>query len=250
MAVIYGPIRRYDPDAADYFVRIAAAGSSISVDNQAAVNSFIVGCKADGIWNAIKASCILAGADDLTGALVPLVGAAPTNFNFVAADYSRTTGLVGDGSTKYINSNRNNNSDPQDSRHIYARITEPHLDTTVIRRTIGTSTTSGGTFWGISNVPAIVTRCATSGTVAFTATLSTGGVGVSRSNSSNYVRMNYGSVASISGVSVTPANQNIGVFGAVTVDRTNARLSFYSIGEALDLALLDARITTLMSSLI
>jgi hypothetical protein len=45
------------------------------------VNAFVKGCKADGIWSAIKASCILAGADTLAGALVPLVGAAPTNFN-------------------------------------------------------------------------------------------------------------------------------------------------------------------------
>jgi hypothetical protein len=61
--------------------------------------------------------------------------------------------------------------------------------------------------------------------------------------------MNYGSVASVSGASVTPASQIIGVFGSVVGDRTNARLSFYSIGEYLDLALLDARLATYMSAL-
>jgi hypothetical protein len=56
---------------------------------------------------AIKASCILAGARTLAGALVPLAGAAPTNVGpFVSGDYNRKTGLVGDGSTKYLNSNR------------------------------------------------------------------------------------------------------------------------------------------------
>lgn len=239
-----------DPDAADYFARIVSAGSSISVANKAAVDAFVRGCKADGIWTAIKASCLLAGPDDLTGALVPLVGVAPTNNGpFVSGDYNRTTGLLGNGTTKYLNSNRNNNADPQDSRHIYARITDAQLDTTAVRRTIGTTSIVGGTVWGVTNAPAIFTRCATSSTVTTTATLSTGGVGVSRSNSSDYNRMNYGSVASISGASVTPANQNIGVFGAVTVDRTNARLSFYSIGESLNLALLDARLATYMSSL-
>jgi hypothetical protein len=68
--------------------------------------TFVNGCKADGIWNAIKASCILAGARTLNGALVPLVGTAPTNFNFVDWCYNRKTGLVGDGSTKYLDSNR------------------------------------------------------------------------------------------------------------------------------------------------
>jgi hypothetical protein len=77
----------------------------------------VIGCKQDGIWTAIKASCILAGARTLTGALVPLAGTAPTNFNFVDADYNRKTGLVGNGSNKYLNSNRAGNADPQNSFH-------------------------------------------------------------------------------------------------------------------------------------
>jgi len=249
ISVIAGSRRRFDPDALAYFSRITAAGSSITDKNKLAVDAFIKGCKTDGIWTAIKACCLLAGPDDLTGALVPLVGAAPTNTAFVSGDYSRTTGLLGNGTTKYLNSNRNNNADPQNSRHIYARITAAQLDTTVARRTIGTTSASGGTVWGITSGPVVFTRCATSSTATITATLSTGGVGVSRSNSSNYLRMIYGSVASVADVSVVPANQNIGVFGAITADRTNARLSFYSIGEYLDLALLDARVATYMSSL-
>jgi hypothetical protein len=47
-----------------------------------AFDAFIKGCKTDGTWGAIKASCILAGWNNLDGALTPLVGAAPTNFNF------------------------------------------------------------------------------------------------------------------------------------------------------------------------
>jgi hypothetical protein len=82
------------------------------------VDQFVIGCKSDGIWNSLKASCILAGARTLNGALVPLVGTAPTNFNFVSADYNRETGLKGNGSTKYLNSNRANNADPQDNFHM------------------------------------------------------------------------------------------------------------------------------------
>ena len=83
-----------------------------------AINGFVVGCKQDGIWDAIKACCIMAAWDGLDGALYPLKGAAPTNFNFVSGDYDRETGLVGDGSTKYLDSNRNNNADPQNNNHI------------------------------------------------------------------------------------------------------------------------------------
>jgi hypothetical protein len=80
-----------------------------------AVDDFFRGTKADGtFWDALKAACILCGARTLAGALVPLAGDAPTNNNFVDADYNRETGLKGNGSTKYLDSNRANNADPQD----------------------------------------------------------------------------------------------------------------------------------------
>jgi hypothetical protein len=77
-----------------------------------------------GRSHAIKAACLLCGARTLAGALVPLVGAAPTNNNFVDADYNRETGLKGNGSTKYLDSGRANNDDPQDDNHNSAFITQ------------------------------------------------------------------------------------------------------------------------------
>jgi hypothetical protein len=44
-------------------------------------------------------------------------------------------------------------------------------------------------------------------------------------------------------------NASIGVFSnAAGLAPTSARLAFYSIGESLDLALLDARVTTLVAA--
>ena len=95
-----------DADANAYMAAVEAAdGEPLELGVRLAITDFVLGCKADGIWSAIKASCILAGARTLNGALVPLVGTAPTNNNFVSGDYNRKTGLVGDGSTKYLNSN-------------------------------------------------------------------------------------------------------------------------------------------------
>ena len=114
-----------DADATDYLAAVQAAdGQVLEPAVRLAVNSFVKGCKADGIWTAIKASCILAGARTLAGALVPLVGAAPTNFNFVSGDYNRKTGLVGDGSTKYLDSNRYANAELQNSRHLAVYATQ------------------------------------------------------------------------------------------------------------------------------
>ena len=107
-----------DADAIAYVNAVEAAdGQLLEFAVGKAINDFVVGCKLDNTWPAIKASCILAGARTLTGALVPLVGTAPTNNNFASGDYNRKTGLVGNGSTKYLDSNRNNNADPQNSNH-------------------------------------------------------------------------------------------------------------------------------------
>lgn len=109
----------FDPDAQTYIDAVEAADTEpLEAEVRRAIVRFVKGCKHDGIWDAIKASCILAGARTLTSALVPLVGTAPTNFNFVSGDYNRKTGLKGNGSNKYLNSNRANNADPQNNNHL------------------------------------------------------------------------------------------------------------------------------------
>ena len=51
-----------DPDATAYLQAVEAAdGQTLEIGIAQAVNDFVVGCKADGTWSAIKASCILAG---------------------------------------------------------------------------------------------------------------------------------------------------------------------------------------------
>jgi hypothetical protein len=239
----------FDPDAADYFARIVADGSSITTANKFAVNAFVKGCKTDGIWSAIKACCLLAGPDDLTGALVPLVGAAPTNNNFVSGDHNRTTGLVGDGSTKYLNSNRNNNADPQNSFHLCVYVTKAQANTTAMAL-IGAGGTSSGAS-GINNgVDVISARNRNGSLVAIGASLPVAGfLGTNRSISTEYlIRSNAGNNSRATS-SETPFNGNIFIFSRDGTASSDGRISFYSIGESLDLALLDARLTTYMAAL-
>jgi hypothetical protein len=236
-----------DADAAAYITAVETA------DNQAlengvkvAIDNFVLGCKADGIWNAIKASCILAGARTLTGALVPLAGTAPTNVNFVSGDYNRKTGLVGDGSTKYLDSNRANNADPQNNKSI--AIYASSLPTTAVRPMLGLNrlNTEGA---GASLIYNTLTRLHDIASSSYTA--STGFIAASRSNSSNYVTRNNNASTTISQASTTAASPSIVLFADNLQNAplySNARLAFYSIGESLDLALLDARVTTLINA--
>jgi hypothetical protein len=241
-----------DADAKDYLARVhAAEGQTLEPAVALAIETFIVGCKADGIWNAIKASCILAGARTLAGALVPLVGAAPTNFNFVSGDYGRKTGLVGDGSTKYLDSNRNNNADPQDSNHNAVYVSTAHA-----QGTIGSYISSASTNTGTNNLLRagsapfdITVRSRSSNAEANIGSGAASGLlAVSRDSSSQFSLRSGGSTTTHSRASDDPFNGNLFVFARGNSTHVNARLAFYSIGESLDLALLDARVTALINA--
>jgi hypothetical protein len=247
-----GGLSLYDPDAAVYMAAVEAAdGQALETGVRDAINAFVLGCKADGIWNAIKASCILAGARTLAGALVPLVGAAPTSFNFVAGDYNRKTGLVGNGSTKYLNSNRANNADPQNSKHVCIFSTSPGQNLASATY-IGTNVANvGDTFISLGATGFFTVR-SNNATNAFTGSNSNqaGLVGQSRSSSSQFI-IRANKVDTIANnASNAPSSSAIGIFArGNNSNHSDARLAFYSIGESLNLALLDARVTALVNAL-
>jgi hypothetical protein len=242
-----------DADARAYLAAVEAADTqTLEPAVRLAVDAFVVGCKADGIWNAIKASCILAGARTLAGALVPLVGTAPTNVGglFVSGDYNRKTGLVGDGSTKYLDSNRNNNADPQNNHHLGAFASSIQSNIALGTRQGGVG--NGGRFVALNifrDVPSTDTFQSFGSALAGDSTF----YGTSRSSSSQYVARIGGAGSTIASTSTTPVSGNLFVFaqnsmGVGPQSHTASRFAFYSIGESLDLALLDARVTTLINA--
>jgi hypothetical protein len=247
-----------DADAIAYVNAVEAAdGQLLEFGVGKAINDFVVGCKLDNTWSAIKASCILAGARTLAGALIPLVGAAPTNFNFVSGDYNRKTGLVGNGSSKYLNSNRNNNADPQNSKHIsvYASARNSESES---RSYIGAVFVSGSSFASQLLSSATASKLsarlhdATTSTSAGNLHSANGLFAASRNNSSNYVLRGSSISETITVASNPPSSNNIFVFsrnldGSPSL-YSDARLAFYSIGESLNLALLDARVSALITA--
>jgi len=239
-----------DPDAQAYITAVEAADqvaspgvAPLELGVKIAIHSFVKGCKADGIWPAIKASCILAGARTLQGCLVPLMGTAPTNFNFVAGDYNRKTGLVGDGSTKYLDTNRNNNADPQNSKHLSAFASSiGNIDGSFL----ATGINVGRSFIIASGLATINRQSFFTGASAVAPTF----IGASRTDSNSVVhRVNSTSSIISSSPSEIPFDENIRAYNRVGANFSSHRLAFYSIGESLNLALLDARVTTLINAI-
>jgi len=251
---VYSSGPAFDADALAYITAVETEdGQALESGVRTAINDFVVGCKADGIWGAIKASCILAGARTLTAALKPLVGTAPTSFNFVSGDYNRKTGLVGNGSTKYLDSNRNNNADPQDNNHNAVFI---NTLSGLGQSYLGAGLTDSGANALFTSASAnIITRSRNqqSGPGNSTATHVAGLYAHSRAASTVYT-------ARIGGVNYTNNQASQGVFnGNILVfargttaspqNLSTGRLAFYSIGESINLAQLNTRVTNLITAI-
>jgi len=244
-----------DTEADAYIAAVEAAdGQSLETATKVAIHSFVKGCKADGIWPALKASCILAGARTLTGALVPLVGTAPTNVSFVSGDYNRKTGLVGNGSSKYINSNYIVPNTNLDNHHLAINIST--LSTGWF---MGAITAAGANFLQIFNTTGVISPSGAIGLTSFTnattsgPAIAAGFAGISRANSSQVNARSSATTQTISN-SRTSTGFNLNQFVFARNDNsapgqhTASRFNFYSIGESLDLALLDARVTDLINA--
>lgn len=243
----------FDPDALAYITAVETAdGEALEAGVKDAINDFVVGCKDDAIWDALKATCILAGARTLNGCLVPLTGTAPTNFNFVTADYNRKTGLKGNGSTKYLDSNRAQNADPQNSAHLSTYVSERLNDDSIV---IG-GFTSTNSISQILSSPSSGMNLALNhsgiGIQIAGAAAATGFIGVTRPTSSSITGRVSGLNTILGRTSTVPSGASIFVFarnfGGLSAP-TAARVQFYSIGENLDLAALDTRVSALMTAI-
>jgi hypothetical protein len=233
-----------DPDFAAYIAAVEQAdGQTLEVATRQAIYNFIIGCKSDGIWSAIKASCILAGARTLAGALVPLVGTAPTNVGglFVADDYNRKTGLVGDASTKALSAGISPDAMPLNS--IHASVYASSIGTTGYGLGVGETTNNAVNLGAATPIYRLNSAQINAGGLTLP-----GFNGINRSLSSEFIiRRNSANEAPVLQVSTAARSESLRIF-----DRGNnpsdARLAFYSIGESLDLALLDARVTDLINA--
>jgi hypothetical protein len=240
----------YDTDAQNYITAVETAdGQSLETAVKDAINAFVVGCKSDGIWSAIKASCILAGARTLAGALVPLVGPAPTNNGFTSGDYNRKTGLKGNGSSKYLVANRLLNADPQNDIHLS------------VFKNDAISAANPYYIGGYNAAATVVSVVGQAGlflnsTLADSTINSSAGLhGASRSSSSSVLIKRPGaavatfSSASTGTLAFSPFVFTLSVDGSPGTQFSASSLTWYSQGLSLNLTSLDGRISTLMSAL-
>jgi hypothetical protein len=263
-----GYIGTDDPDAEAYIASVEAAdlaadptAEPLEIATKVAIHSFVKGAKADGFWPAIKASCILAGARTRLGALTPLVGTAPTSFNFVDGDYNRKTGLVGDGSTKYLNSGLAGTALTPNSNHLFVNGSGFETSGSAFKGSIGVFQSTNVRL-NLDLRTGFNTRSyrgPDSSTAALASGFTTSGsVGGSRL-ASNLSKLFQNGAAIASNTTATSVvalpSANFFVYGlnlsGSPVDQTAARFNYYSIGDGLSdsaMAAYHARVTDLINA--
>jgi hypothetical protein len=243
-----------DADARAYLAAVRQAdGANLEPAVAKAISDFVIGCKTDGIWDAIKASCILAGARTLSGALIPLKGSAPTNNGpFVSGDYNRKTGLKGNGTNKDLAFPFDGSTVGQDNYHLGVYAHESATSAAVYAAH-GRAETGATNIAGPANTANnFFVRCRNSSAVNNVGSLTYPGyVGVFRTGSATFVLRTSGTSNTFSRTSETPPTAGTSLFNHSTGASlySNVRLSFFSSGEYIDPATLESRVNALIAAI-
>lgn len=240
-------LRVSDPDARAYLAAVEIADNTpLEPAVRKAVDDFVLGCKADGIWSAMKCVGINAIAKTLAGNFIPLVGPVPTNEGFVLGDYQRKNGFLGSG-TKAIDTNYAGTNQTRDNVHMACYVSNlvPTLDGgymgTTSNQMYFASNTSFSHFRARFSTSAISSNLGTTAGAKF--------IGASRASS-----VGYDWVYGVDSGNLVAAS-NIGPIAfTYKVHRVDtryclSRIGFYSIGDAINLVLLRNRVDALFAAI-
>jgi len=137
---------KYDFQATDYILRLEAyEGQELESGVRNAINNLISGLKTDNIWDKITNACLLAGPKTRSGIFVPLKNGGKTGqaYNFTSIDYNRMSGLIGDGSSKYVNTNILLNQESTGNQHMLVYVTKTGFSQTQCYIGAGIQDTTG-----------------------------------------------------------------------------------------------------------
>jgi len=237
----------FSPEALNYFSRLDAAGDTTYVDYKQPLANYIDSLVSLGgaYWDTMESSTSFVGVG-IQGITVPLRDGmtVPTENNFVAGDLSQLTGLLGDGTSKEINTNTNQSNYAQDDTSASVYRTETVSGTNPFY--FGTNLANG---FGARGTASFITACYGAQAITGSASTTVGLLGLSRSASTGYDYRSNGTTGTRTTASVTPASGNLDIFAINGTTSGSFRLATYHAGPALDLATLEGLQATLLSEI-
>lgn len=257
-----------DPDALLWFAAVEATGANFGsspssiTSNKLAFSTAFSGFKSAGIWDTIRQACFLVGPSTYQGALVNIkLTGNPTNNNFASGDYNRLTGLNGNGSNKYLDTNVNDLDFSASYGHIYALVTDFGISAPLNNPqfVFGSNYTGDGDqvmSYVIDQGPGRFVVFKPSCSQVFSqGTVGTNGgiLGYSR-NGSDVTYRNDGNtwVTEPASSADYPAGFNYCLFldPATSICNFSGRVAFYSVGTSTDIETMNSIVQTLKTTLV
>ncbi len=250
----------WDADALAYLANVEAEdGEALELPVAMAMNALFLGLKDPAHptptqpthWAAMPAASsalLMSGMRTLAGALVPLRSTmpTPTNNNFVSGDFNRKTGLVGNGTTKFLATNVNNNNLPQNNRSLCVFVSTDGVGNQVI---VGQGVVSGGSQIINSTESTRSMRLASDASV-FSLPRGTGFFGGSRSADNELLWRSSASAGADANNSASLSNGQIWFFSrSVSPTYFSGRLAFAGFMLAVDLAYLNTLLVAYMAAI-
>ena len=229
--------------AASYFSRLAAAGDTTHVAYKQPLTNYITSLVELGgaYWDDMLSAASFVGVG-IQGITVPLRDGmtVPTQNNFVTADLSQTTGLLGDASTKYIDTNTIGTNYAQNDASFSV-----YTSTQGTTGMVMASNQSNGMQMRYSN-----SRWTLHGSVSTGNAFGLGLNGATRSLSTDFDIRSSQTNLNITDTSGTPTSSGLCVFSTVGgAVPSNPRLATYHAGPALNLATLEGLQDTLITEI-
>jgi hypothetical protein len=238
----------FDSASLDYILRLESyEGQKLESGVRIEIDKLISGLKTDNVWDKITDGCLMAGPRTHSGIFIPLKNNGKTgiSYNFVSGDYSRLSGLLGDGSSKYIDTAHNLNQETTGSQHMAVYITRTGTSANQYYIGAGIQSITGSSAIYASGSNTLFQKSRASGIANYGNFVPTTGLMItSRFNTGVWVARNtYVSETAFVYIENGAQASNIYVFannptgdGAATPEGySDARIAMYSIGINVDI---------------
>jgi len=245
-----------DSDVNAYIAAVEAAdNSALEPGVRNAINQLITDLKTNSLWTPIQTMTLLMGPRTIAGTLINVKDPSTswTSFNFVSGDYNRTTGLLGNGTTKYLDSGLNSNTVGQNNGALWVQAHTKTTTTGGFYAGAGNSSDTGATSFRESSSSDIAyhSRSSSSNTAA---QHSVGLIGLSRSSASDFVSRGGGGDTTNTRASSPTHSANIFAFATsrsgTPTAHCNARLRACCFGQAHSLSAAETCMNTYIAAIV
>lgn len=245
------PVTATDPDAAAYIDLVQQYdNAALESGVQSAIDTLVTSLKSSSLWDDIIHLQLLTGPRTLEGLTVSLKGTVPSLYGFNSSDYDRRTGLKGDGSKKYVDTNVSMSSifNADGKYAIIHMVRATNLNSTYLGAN-SVYTTNGSCLIGLGETPTTSTmRILAAESVNIGNTLrhdSDGVYGVFKRLGGNYFVLYPGTTSdSVQTLNTSPSDRNIYVLATndslVPRNHSNGRVGLYALGNYPDSTTTDA----------